>query len=76
MEEQYPPRRMRPIAGFRAKGGPVAKNKAYVVGEKGPEVFVPEEKGKVIAHAKLGKVAEKMKQNRKKKPAKGNPFYP
>lgn len=57
----------------RAKGGPVKKGAPYLVGEKGPELFVPDKSGKVIAHAKL---AKKMKENRKKKAVKGNPFYP
>ena len=32
----------------RAKGGPVKKGKKYVVGEKGPEIFVPKASGKII----------------------------
>jgi hypothetical protein len=32
----------------RAKGGPVAANKPYLVGEKGPEVIVPSKAGQVI----------------------------
>lgn len=36
------------IAGFREKGGPVSAGKAYVVGEKRPEVFVPNTAGRII----------------------------
>ena len=32
----------------RKKGGPVKKGKKYVVGEKGPEIFVPKKSGKII----------------------------
>lgn len=32
----------------RKKGGPVKKGKKYIVGEKGPEVFVPKKDGKII----------------------------
>jgi hypothetical protein len=35
----------------RAAGGPVLGNTAYVVGEKGPEVFVPQTAGTVIANS-------------------------
>ena len=34
----------------RAKGGPVKANKAYVVGEQGPEVVIPHSSGNVIAN--------------------------
>ena len=39
------------IAGFfsgRAAGGPVSANTPYVVGEKGPELFMPNSAGKII----------------------------
>ena len=36
------------IAGAFADGGDAMKGKSYLVGEKGPEVFVPREAGKVI----------------------------
>ena len=32
----------------RAKGGPVQKGKKYIVGEKGPETFVPKQTGKIV----------------------------
>jgi hypothetical protein len=33
----------------RAKGGPVEEGEPYLVGEEGPEVIVPKEKGTVVA---------------------------
>lgn len=36
------------IGGYRADGGPVKKGKAYVVGEKRPELFVPDRDGTII----------------------------
>lgn len=33
--------------GFRAQGGPVAQDKPYIVGEKGPELFIPQTNGKI-----------------------------
>ena len=40
--------------GFKANGGPVAGGKSYVVGEKGPELFVPRSSGTVVPNNKLG----------------------
>jgi len=34
----------------REQGGPVKANKAYVVGEQGPEYFLPKESGKVVSN--------------------------
>jgi hypothetical protein len=36
------------IAGRRADGGPVDKGKPYLVGERGPEVVIPDQPGTVI----------------------------
>jgi tape measure domain-containing protein len=36
-----------PFGGPRAKGGPVSTGKAYLVGEKGPELFVPSMAGAI-----------------------------
>lgn len=36
------------IGGFLAEGGPVQGNEAYVVGEKGPELFVPNASGTIV----------------------------
>ncbi len=33
-----------------AKGGPITKGKPYIVGEKGPEVVIPRQSGKVVSN--------------------------
>ena len=40
-------------ASPRAAGGPVTMNSPYLVGEKGPELFVPKSSGTIIANNKL-----------------------
>jgi hypothetical protein len=56
---------------YRAKGGPVKAGKAYVVGEKRAEVFVPKQDGtivpntKMISHGKLMQVGRKMRKGKK-----------
>jgi tape measure domain-containing protein len=40
----------------RASGGPVAANESFLVGEKGPELFVPKSSGTVVSNANLGKM--------------------
>jgi len=37
---------------FKAKGGPVDKIQPYIVGEEGPELFIPEVNGKIMPHKK------------------------
>ena len=37
------------IVGARQLGGPVTQGKAYLVGEVGPEVFIPKETGKIVS---------------------------
>lgn len=39
----------------RATGGPVAPGRAYVVGERGPEVFVPTSSGQVVPGGGAGR---------------------
>lgn len=39
----------------KAKGGPVAAGQPYVVGERGPEIFVPEASGTILTHAETVK---------------------
>lgn len=41
------------IPGFLAAGGPAAANTPYIVGEKGPELFVPRSAGTVIPNSSL-----------------------
>ena len=38
----------------RAKGGPVSSGSPYMVGEKGPELFVPNTSGNIVPNNKLG----------------------
>ena len=39
---------------FKASGGPVSSGSPYVVGEKGPELFVPNSSGSIIPNSKMG----------------------
>lgn len=41
------------IAGTRAMGGPVAGGSSYVVGERGPEVFTPQQSGTITPNHKV-----------------------
>ena len=41
------------FGGFRAEGGPVMPNKAYIVGEKGPELFMPRGAGTIIPNNQM-----------------------
>jgi hypothetical protein len=40
--------------GARALGGPVSSNTPYMVGERGPELFVPNGSGNIVPNNKLG----------------------
>ena len=42
-----------PILGGKARGGPVKAGGSFVVGEKGPELFVPKRSGTIIPNDKL-----------------------
>ena len=42
------------FGGARAKGGPVSSGQTYMVGERGPELFVPGRSGTIIANDKMG----------------------
>ena len=44
------------FGGFRAKGGPVRSGVPYVVGEKGPELFIPRGSGKIIPNHEMYKI--------------------
>jgi len=41
----------------RASGGPVSSNQMYMVGERGPELFVPSQSGKIVPNDKSGGMA-------------------
>ena len=38
----------------RASGGPVMKNRPYIVGEQGPELFMPNNSGSIVPNGGLG----------------------
>ena len=40
-------------SGFMADGGPVQGNEAYVIGERGPELFVPNASGTIVPNHML-----------------------
>lgn len=40
--------------GFRASGGPVSAGSPYIVGERGPELFVPSRSGSIVANGAGG----------------------
>lgn len=42
------------FAGFRAEGGPVGAGNSYVVGENGPELFVPGSSGSIVPNGAMG----------------------
>lgn len=44
-------------AGYRAAGGPVTGGSAYVIGERGPELFVPSVSGQVVSNEDLAQAA-------------------
>lgn len=43
------------LLGFRAAGGPVNAGGSYVVGEKGPELFVPNTGGRIVSNADINR---------------------
>lgn len=42
------------FGGFRASGGPVSAGKAYMIGERGPEMFLPTTSGQIIPNHSVG----------------------
>lgn len=42
------------LLGFRANGGPVASGMPYIVGERGPELMIPNTSGTVVSNRNLG----------------------
>lgn len=45
------------FGGFRATGGPVSGNRAYMVGERGPELMVPRGAGTIVPNSALRRSA-------------------
>ena len=46
-----------PFGGFFAKGGPVSSGNSYVVGEQGPELFIPKTAGTIIPNGGMSTVS-------------------
>lgn len=46
---------------FRERGGPVNAGQTYIVGERGPEIFVPNRSGTIVPNSQIGGVAGGMK---------------
>ena len=42
------------LSGMRAEGGPVNAGRPYMVGEKGPELFVPSSSGSIVPNGAMG----------------------
>ena len=42
------------VLGFRANGGPVMAGSPYIVGERGPELMIPNTNGTVVPNNALG----------------------
>lgn len=42
-----------PVPTFRASGGPVSSGAPYIVGERGPELFVPDLSGRIVSNKAL-----------------------
>jgi len=42
-----------PMSFFRAEGGPVNSGQSYIVGERGPELFVPSSNGSIVPNDQL-----------------------
>ena len=42
------------IIGAKANGGPVASGNPYIVGERGPELFVPRSNGRIVPNGRFG----------------------
>lgn len=48
---------------FKANGGPVQSNSPYIVGERGPELFVPNNAGRVVPNNSLGAISQPIVNN-------------
>jgi hypothetical protein len=59
----------------RARGGPAAEG-AYMVGERGPELFVPDQSGTIIPHHEITRLARKYGGRVSHMRAEGGPIGP
>jgi hypothetical protein len=41
------------FGGFRANGGSITAGNAYIVGEKGPELFLPKQSSSIVPNHKI-----------------------
>lgn len=41
------------LLGFRANGGPIGQGQPFIVGERGPELFVPNTSGSIVSNTNL-----------------------
>jgi hypothetical protein len=57
------------ISGARATGGPVSAGSAYLVGERGPELFMPGANGKILPNAGGNSVTQNITINGAPNPA-------
>jgi len=62
-----------PIGGARAAGGPVDAGTPYLVGEQGPELFVPGAAGAIAPNAALGRPPSPSTSRRATPRASSNP---
>ena len=52
-----------PLDGYKAIGGPVQRGGSYMVGERGPELFVPSRSGSIVPNNKVGGESVIVNQN-------------
>ena len=45
----------------RASGGPVSAGRPYMVGERGPELFVPKWSGQILPNSSISKITERIR---------------
>lgn len=48
------------FGGFRAGGGPVSPDKSFVVGENGPEIFIPKVPGTIVPNNRMSNISGMM----------------
>ena len=49
------------ILGFRANGGPISAGNPYVVGERGPELIVPNTSGSVVSNREMRGLSSRLR---------------
>lgn len=53
---------LKSFGGFRAMGGPVGAGRSFVVGERGPELFIPRRNGQVITNDRVDRMISILEQ--------------